>query len=77
VASAYGTLKDLAAPLNRLEHARRIDAGLKSENTGKTDLDKLLQEVQSENVSTAKTAVSAVVERVIAGEQLVEVLPRF
>jgi hypothetical protein len=77
VASAYGTLKDLAAPLKRLEHARRVDAGLKSENTGKTDLDKLLQEVQSENVSTAKTAVSAVVERVIAGEQLVEILPRF
>ena len=77
VASAYGTLKDLAAPLQRLEHARRVDAGLKSENTGKTDLDKLLQEVQSENVSTAKTAVSAVVERVIAGEQLVEILPRF
>jgi hypothetical protein len=54
-----------------------VGAGLESESTDKTDLGKLLQEVQSKNVSTAKIAVSAVVERVIAGEQLVEVLPRF
>jgi hypothetical protein len=77
VASAYGTLNDLAIPLKRLENARQVGAGLESESTDKTDLGKLLQEVQSKNVSTAKIAVSAVVERVIAGEQLVEVLPRF
>ena len=77
VASAYGTLNDLVAPLERLENARRAGADPKSENTDKTDLARLLQEVQSKNVSTAKIAVSAVVERVIAGEQLVEVLPRF
>ena len=77
VASAYGTLNDLVAPLERLQNARRAGADPKSENTDKTDLARLLQEVQSKNVSTAKIAVSAVVERVIAGEQLVEVLPRF
>ena len=77
MASAYGTLNDLAIPLKRLENARQVGAGLESESTDKTDLGKLLQEVQSKNVSTAKIAVSAVVERVIAGEQLVEVLPRF
>ena len=77
VASAYGTLNDLAAPLKRLENARQLGSGSDSENPDKADLDTLLQEVQSENVSTAKTAVSAVVERVIAGEQSVEVLPRY
>lgn len=74
VASAYGTLRDLAAPLKKLEEAR---AGRGAENTESTDVEQLLLQAQGDDVSAAKTAISAMVERVIVGEDVVEVIPRF
>lgn len=74
VASAYGTLHDLAAPLKRLEDAR---AGVSSEPTEKTDVDQLLAQTSCDDIALAKTAISAVIERVIAAEDQVEVIPRF
>ena len=73
VASAYGTLKDLAAPLERLEQSRSSSG---AESAEKIDVDQLLADIQSDEIGTAKTAVAAVVERVIVGEDQVEVLPR-
>lgn len=74
VASAYGTLQDLAAPLKRLEAAR---AGSGTENIEQRDIDQLLLDTLGEDVAVAKTAISALVGRVIAGDDLVEVIPRF
>lgn len=74
VASAYGTLNDLAAPLKRLEDAR---AGVGAEPAAEADIAQLLLDVQGADNVAAKYAVSAIVERVIAGEDQVEVLPRF
>ncbi len=74
VASAYGTLRDLAAPLKRLENAR---AGESSENVDQPDVAQILQNVYSEDVTLAKSAVLAIVERVIVADDQVEVIPRF
>jgi hypothetical protein len=74
VASAYGTLNDLAAPLKRLEDAR---AGVGAEPAAEADIAQLLLDVQGADNVAAKYAVSVIVERVIAGEDQVEVLPRF
>jgi DNA invertase Pin-like site-specific DNA recombinase len=74
VASAYGTLNDLAAPLRRLEQAR---TGVGGDDTEQADVEKLLTEVAGNNVTVAKAAAMALIERVIAGEDKVEVLPRF
>ncbi len=74
VASAYGTLYDLESPLKRLEEARTSAGSSDAEPVG---VAKLLAEVQGDDIVVAKAAVAAVVERVIAGEELVEVLPRF
>jgi hypothetical protein len=74
VASAYGTLNDLEAPLKRLEDAR---TGAGSVSAEAVDIAELLADVQGEDIVVAKAAVSALVERVIAGEELIEVLPRF
>jgi hypothetical protein len=74
VASAYGTLNDLAAPLERLVRSR---AGSEAEVSEKIDIEQLLADVQSDDIGTAKVAVLAVVERVIVGEDQIEVLPRF
>jgi site-specific DNA recombinase len=74
VASAYGTLNDLAAPLERLERSR---SGLGTESIEKIDIRQLLADVQSDDIGTAKAALLAVVERVIISEDQVEVLPRF
>jgi hypothetical protein len=73
VASAYGTLNDLAAPLERLERSR---AGSGAESTDNIDIEQLLSDVQSDDISTSKAAVLAVVERVIVGQDQVEVIPR-
>ena len=74
VASAYGTLNDLAAPLQRLEVAR---SGARDENIEQADVDRLLSEVHENEVTIAKAAVSALIERIVAGEEQVEVIPRF
>jgi hypothetical protein len=76
VASAYGTLQDLAPPLQRLEDAR---AGLASVSDQKSspDVDRLLTDAHSKDMSVAKSAVSALVERIIVGDEIVEVIPRF
>jgi DNA invertase Pin-like site-specific DNA recombinase len=74
VASAYGTLNDLTAPLERLERSR---SGSGAESAEKIDSEQLLADVQSDDIRVAKAAVAAVVERVIVGEDQVEVLPRF
>lgn len=74
VASAYGTLNDLATPLERLEQAR---AGAGGDTAEQADVEKLLAEVVDDDVSVAKAAATALIERVIAGEDRVEVLPRF
>ncbi|MCZ6538403.1 MAG: recombinase family protein, partial [Chloroflexi bacterium] len=76
VASGYGTLQDLAAPLQKLEGAR---AGRSRDNaeTREPDIDKLLMEAHDEDVAVAKMAVSALVERIVVGEERVEVIPRF
>ena len=73
VASAYGTLNDLAAPLERLEQAR---ASIGSENVEPVDVEKLLTEIQGTDVALAKAAASSLLERVITGEDSVEVIPR-
>ena len=76
VASAYGTLQDLAPPLKRLEEAR---AGLApgSEEKPGPDVDKLLKDAHGEDTAVAKSAVSALVERIVVGGEAVEVIPRF
>jgi hypothetical protein len=74
VASAYGTLNDLVAPLKRLEDAR---AGVGSENATPVDVAQILSDVNSEDIEIAKAAVAAVIERVIAGEDQIEVIPQF
>ena len=76
VASAYGTLQDLAAPLKRLEGAR-AGSGRDDVERPDPDVDQLLTETRGEDVAVAKTAVSALVERVVVGEERVEVIPRF
>jgi DNA invertase Pin-like site-specific DNA recombinase len=73
VASAYGTLNDLVAPLRRLEDVR---AGVGAEDAEQADVGQLLNDVQGDDVAVARNAVAAVVERVIAGEEQVEVIPR-
>ena len=74
VASAYGTLNDLVAPLERLENAR---AGVTADDAPQADVGQLLTDLQGNEVVVAKVAVSALIERVIAGEEEVEVIPRF
>jgi hypothetical protein len=74
VASAYGTLNDLVAPLERLENAR---AGVTADDAPQADVGQLLTDLQGNEVVVAKVAVSALIERVIAGEDEVEVIPRF
>lgn len=74
VASAYGTLNDLAGPLKRLEDAR---TGTASDDVFQFDVKKLLEELQSSDIALAKAAASALLERVITGEEQVEVIPRF
>lgn len=74
VASAYGTMQDLAAPLKRLEDAR---AGSGADNIETVDIDNLLADTQGDDVVVAKAAVLALVERVVVGEDDVEVIPRF
>lgn len=74
VASAYGTLNDLAAPLKRLEDAR---SGSASETLDQVDIEKLLEELGGADVGLAKIAATALIERVITGEEQVEVIPRF
>ncbi|NQW21081.1 MAG: recombinase family protein [Chloroflexi bacterium] len=73
VASAYGTLNDLAAPLKRLEQAR---SGDNAEDVELDDAERLLSDVQSDDVNVAKIAAAALIERVIVGEDRVEVIPR-
>ncbi|MDG0867752.1 recombinase family protein [Candidatus Lucifugimonas marina] len=73
VASAYGTLKDLAAPLQRLEKARAADG---SEDVAQIDVEKLLTEVQGDDIAMAKAAATALLERVITSEESVELIPR-
>jgi len=74
VASAYGTLNDLAAPLRKLEDAR---AATGAETSKQIDVEKLLLEVQGTDIALAKAAATALLERVITGEDSVEVIPRF
>ncbi len=74
VASAYGTLQDLAAPLKRLEDAR---AGSVPDSPEKADVDQLLADTQHSDVSLAKSAVLALVERIVVGAENVEVIPRY
>jgi DNA invertase Pin-like site-specific DNA recombinase len=74
VASAYGTLNDLAAPLKRLEDAR---AGISSDPADPPDIEQLLAQAVGDDIIVAKVAISAVIERVIAAENQVEVIPRF
>ncbi|MDA1280226.1 MAG: recombinase family protein [Chloroflexi bacterium] len=74
VAAAYGTLQDLVAPLKNLEDAR-ADAGEKKAD--EMDIEQLFLDVKSKNISKAKSAISAMVERVIAGEGTIEVIPRY
>ena len=76
VASAYGTLQDLAAPLKRLESAR-AGSGRDDVEGPDPNVDQLLTETRGKDVAVAKTAVSALVERVVVGEERVEVIPRF
>jgi hypothetical protein len=73
VASAYGTLNDLAAPLQRLEKARAADG---SEDVAQIDVEKLLTEVQGDDIAMAKAAATALLERVITSEESVELIPR-
>lgn len=74
VASAYGTLNDLAAPLRRLEQAR---AGKSEGGDTQIDIEALLGDLHGKSVAAAKSAASALIERVIVGEDQVEVIPRF
>ncbi|MBN4064585.1 recombinase family protein [Dehalococcoides mccartyi] len=74
VASAYGTLNDLAKPLKRLEQARSSDSS--EDNSKQIDIEKLLAEVQGEDTGVSKLAAGALLERVIASEDQVEVIPR-
>ncbi|MEE8046885.1 MAG: recombinase family protein [Dehalococcoidia bacterium] len=74
VASAYGTLNDLSAPLKRLEDAR---AGAGRDDAEQVDVEQLLTDAQGVDVDVARAAISAMIERVIAGEDSVEIIPRF
>lgn len=73
VASAYGTLQDLKQPLTRLESAR---AATESDDAPNVDVEKLLSEFQGDAIGPAKIAAAALLERVIADPDQIEVLPR-
>lgn len=73
VASAYGTLNDLVAPLARLEQARVGDT---AERVEQIDIEQLLLDVVNADVAIAKAAVWALIERVVAAEDQIEVIPR-
>ena len=73
VASAYGTLNDLKAPLHRLERARTGD---EAETVEQADVEQLITDVQSSDVAVAKAAATSLIERVIVSEDSVEVIPR-
>jgi hypothetical protein len=60
--------------LERLERAR---SGSGADSVEQVDIEQLLTDVQSDDISVAKAAVTGVVERVIVGEDQAEVLPRF
>jgi hypothetical protein len=60
--------------LERLERAR---SGSGADSVEQVDIEQLLTDVQSNDISVAKAAVTGVVERVIVGEDQAEVLPRF
>lgn len=74
VASAYGTLKDLKTPLRRLEKLR---SGRVVEDVQRINIERLHRDVRGDDVVAAKYAIAAIVERVIAGRDTVEVFPRF
>ena len=74
VASAYGTLNDLKIPLRRLE-------GLRDERVVEDvhciNIERLYRDIRGDDIVAAKSAIAAIVERVIARRDTVEVLPRF
>jgi hypothetical protein len=73
VASAYGTLRDLEGPLKRLEYAR---SGVAHESVQPPDIEDLLIGVHSDDTSVARIAIKAILERVVVGDNSVEVIPR-
>jgi hypothetical protein len=73
VASAYGTLRDLEGPLKRLEYAR---SGVAQKSVQPPDIEDLLIGVHSDDASVARTSIRAIVERVVVGDNSVEIIPR-
>ena len=73
VASAYGTLRDLEGPLKRLEYAR---SGVAQKSVQPPDIEDLLIGVHSDDTSVARTSIKAIVERVVVGDNSVEIIPR-
>jgi hypothetical protein len=74
VASAYGTLKDLETPLHRLEKMRD---GRVVEDVQRINIERLQKDIKGDDIVAVKYAIAAIVERVIAGRDTVEVFPRF
>ena len=73
VAAAYGTLSDLQSPLKRLTDAR---SGADSKNVQQPDIEAILVDVRSDDISIAQTAIRSILERVVVGDNSVEVIPR-
>ena len=73
VAAAYGTLKDLRSPLKRLRDARTASVG---KNVQQPDIEAILIDIRSDDISIAKTAIRSILERVIVSDNSVEVIPR-
>ena len=73
VAAAYGTLGDLRSPLKRLRDARAASVG---KNVQQPDIEAILIDIRSDDISIAKTAIRSILERVIVSDNSVEVIPR-
>ena len=73
VASGYGNVRDLQQPLEELSIARR----LASETVEATYDDATLRKmVMAEDITTARPALLAVIERIAVGRDSVEVMPK-
>ena len=73
VAAAYGTLSDLDSPLKRLIDAR---SGAVQKNVQHPDVEAILVDIRSDDISIAQTAISSILERVVVSDNSVEVIPR-
>ena len=73
MAAAYGTLSDLDSPLKRLIDAR---SGAVQKNVQHPDVEAILVDIRSDDISIAQTAISSILERVVVSDNSVEVIPR-